>query len=70
MSVSIRHRWGEKTRFAEKTERQCARCEMFKVGLKQDVGFRIVYSTQFFRDGEQIDCKGTPPCDARLEVAA
>nr|WP_050781011.1 hypothetical protein [Bradyrhizobium sp. ORS 278] len=66
--TSVRHRWGDKVRFPHKSERQCARCEMVKVGRHEGQGGRDLYWTEFWRDEERIDDGGrTPPCDARCE---
>jgi hypothetical protein len=64
--TSTRHSWGEKVRFAHKTEQQCRRCEMVKVTRHEFEAGRDVYWTEFWRDVEQIKTDVTPRCDARL----
>jgi hypothetical protein len=69
--MSARHRWGEKQRFEHKSEQQCARCEMVKVGRHEWQAGRPIYWTEYWRDLEQVNQDGkTPPCDARLLEAA
>ncbi|ODM77776.1 hypothetical protein [Bradyrhizobium elkanii] len=68
--TSTRHKWGEKARFAHKTERQCSRCDMVKVGRREAEGGRDCYWDEFWRDEERIYCEATPPCDARREAVA
>ncbi|WP_315759324.1 hypothetical protein [Bradyrhizobium sp. SZCCHNRI2007] len=69
--TSTRHRWGDKARFINKTEQQCSRCEMVKVGRREVEGGHDVYWTEFWRDEERIDDGGlTPPCDFRCEQTA
>lgn len=66
--TSTRHRWGEKVRFLNKTEQECVRCEMVKVGRREAQGGHDLYWTEFWRDEERIDDGGhTPPCDFRCE---
>ncbi|MGY3689963.1 hypothetical protein HAP47_0021145 [Bradyrhizobium sp. 41S5] len=65
---STRHKWGEKVRFPLKTEQQCIRCDMVKVGRRE--GGPAGYWDEFWRDEERIHCTATPPCDARREAVA
>jgi hypothetical protein len=63
-----RHRWGEKVRFAQKTEQECTRCETVKVARHEWQAGREIYWTEYWRDLERIEAAGaTPPCDARCE---
>lgn len=70
--TSTRHKWAAKIEVSpHKSERQCIRCEMVKVSRHESEGGREIHWQEFWRDLDQVDCSdGTPPCDARLEVAA
>ncbi|WP_316158488.1 MULTISPECIES: hypothetical protein [unclassified Bradyrhizobium] len=66
---SPRHRWGDKVRFVNKTEQQCLRCDVVKVGRQEWQGDRSIYWTEYWRELERIDRAGkTPPCS--LEEAS
>lgn len=59
-----RHRWGEPVRFPHKTERSCMRgCGTTKVTRFEAEGAGCVHWTEFWRNGEQIACVATPPCE-------
>lgn len=59
-----RHRWGEPVRFAHKTERECLNgCRTIKVSRQEFDGGRDVYWTEFWCDGDRIECAGTPLCE-------
>jgi hypothetical protein len=58
-----RHSWGEPNRMAKKTERECKNgCGIIKVTLHPDGREGRRHSVEFYRDGDQIECKGTPAC--------
>ncbi len=62
--TSTRHRWGEPARFPHKTERTCTRgCGTTKVTHHGSENGWPRHSTEFWRDGDQINCKATPPCE-------
>lgn len=67
----MKHRWSEPNRMAKKTERECQNegCGIIKVTLhpygRESRGHHPV---EFYRDGEQIECKGTPPCKGRAKA--
>ncbi|QDM26982.1 hypothetical protein FNL56_13330 [Tardiphaga sp. vice304] len=62
--TSARHRWGEPARFPHKTERTCCRgCGITKVARLESDGGGSIYWTEFWRDGEQIKGRATPPCE-------
>ncbi len=56
----MRHSWGEPERFGFKTERACKQCDIVKVTRHEGREHWI----EFWRAGERIDTKKTPPCDA------
>lgn len=64
-----RHRWGDKQAFPHKSERQCLDCPVVKVVRHEFYGGRDWYWTEFWRDLDQIEGKGTPTCEP-VEVAA
>jgi hypothetical protein len=59
-----RHRWGEKQSFRHKSEQQCRDCGIVKVKRHEVEGDRDVYWTEFWRGLDQIECDGTPACEA------
>lgn len=69
MTAPARHRWGDKVTFPHKTERDCANCGLVKVTRRENEGGRDIYWTEFWRDGERIECDGTPVCEAVREAA-
>lgn len=71
MTVSTRHKWGEKVRFGNyKSEQQCLRCELVKVSRHESEGGRDVHWKEYWRDGEIVSRGDMPICDARLVPAA
>jgi hypothetical protein len=70
--TSTRHSWCDKNVVsAHKSERECRRCGMVKVTRHEFDGRRELHWQEFWRDLDRVDDGGsTPPCDARLEVAA
>jgi hypothetical protein len=59
-----KHRWGEKVVFPHKSECECLKgCRTIKVARHENEGGHDVYWTEFWRDGEKIDCAGTPACE-------
>lgn len=68
--TSTRHKWGAPDRFPHKSERECCRCGMIKVGRHENEGPHDRHWYEFWRDGDQIHCDSTPSCDARFEVPA
>ena len=77
-SASTRHRWDDGQQFWTKdeipyhykTERTCTRCDMTRVTCHEMKGAFEDHRVEFWRDGDQIEGKHTPPCDGRLELAA
>lgn len=56
----MKHRWGAREPKAEKTERECTRgCGTIKVTFHR--GGR--HWTEFCRDGEKFEGRGTPVCE-------
>lgn len=69
---STRHRWGKREDCGpNKSEKVCARCDVVRASMHgvDDRG-RPDHWKEFWRDGELVARNKTPPCDARLEVAA
>jgi hypothetical protein len=66
--TSTRHQWGDKARFAHKTEQECARCATIKVTRHEWQAGRDVFWTEYWRDCEQIECAVTPPCEAAADI--
>ena len=62
----MRHQWGKPDRVQFKTERQCARCGLVKVGHRQHEGGRDRNWTEFWRGLELVGRDKTPAC---FEVA-
>lgn len=57
-----RHRWGARTVFQFKTERECLRgCGIVKV-TRHEPG-QLPWQ-EFWRGLDKIECEGTPPCEA------
>ena len=62
----MKHRWGDKVDFplAHKSERTCTNgCGITKVHRHETEGGREKHWYEFWRDGERIECEGTPTCD-------
>lgn len=67
-----RHKWGNKTDFplAHKSERTCTNgCGITKVTRHETEGGHDRYWTEFWRGGERIPGKSTPPCDGPAKAA-
>jgi hypothetical protein len=64
MSGARRHSWGEPERFVNKTERTCCRCDVVKVTRHEPFERSWV---EFWRDGDRLQCQGTPPCEGGRE---
>lgn len=73
-AISTRHKWGDRVELSpEKSESECERCGAVRASLKRFDGYgRGSFWKEFWRDGERLDAGdgSTPPCDARLELAA
>lgn len=60
----MKHRWGEKTTFPYKSERECLNgCRTIKVTWHQAEGAHDVDWTEYWRDGDKLECDGTPACE-------
>ena len=68
----MNHKWGPKMPFplANKSERTCERpgCGVTKVRRHEHEGGKPVHWQEFWRDGERIECEGTPPCTGRAKT--
>jgi hypothetical protein len=69
MPAAAKHKWGDPTRTALRTERVCARCGIIKV-TRHDAGRGAIPWTEFERDGGRLEGRGTPPCEAVAPEAA
>lgn len=69
---STRHKWGERVDLGpRKSEKQCKRCGMVRASLHGADERGAPSHWKEFWQGEDLVARGaTPPCDARLEVAA
>ncbi len=65
-----RHRWGEKTRMAQKSEVQCLDCELMKATLKERNGRFVRYRVEFWRGTDRVECTATPACEKQVREAA
>lgn len=64
----MKHKWGDKADFplAHKSERTCRNgCGITKVSRHEYEGGRAKDWTEFHRDGERIQCGGTPACTGK-----
>lgn len=63
-----RHSWHEPNRMAKKSERECRNgCGIIKVTLHPDGRAGRRHQVEFYRNGEQIEGEGTPPCTGRAK---
>ncbi len=60
----MNHRWGDKRTYLNKSEKDCVRCGVTMASFSQPSpdGPIDVRWKEFWRDGEQIRCEATPPC--------
>jgi len=65
MSRVTKHRWGKKTVISlHKAERECQNgCGIIKVSRYEFEGGRDKFWTEYWRDLDRIECKGTPACE-------
>lgn len=65
MSRGKRHSWGEKRVYLYKNEVDCIVCGITKATIAEPAGAWSRHRTEFWRDGEQINCAATPPCEVQ-----
>lgn len=59
--MSVRHRWGEKDKHADRSIRSCLKCGLLKVTRHEPAAYPMHW-IEYWRGTERVDCPGTPPC--------
>lgn len=62
MSAAGRHAWSERVVHERYSDRACWYCGLIKRSRHEGIGRREFHWTEWWRDGVQIESKGTPPC--------